>query len=45
MYLFNPHHAMFLDLSVTALGSGIKDSPLVDRSTENRLFVGYQYRF
>jgi len=45
MYLFNPHHAMFLDLSVTALGSAIKDSPLVDRSTENRLFVGYQYRF
>ncbi|HEY1397989.1 MipA/OmpV family protein [Roseateles sp.] len=45
MYLFDRHHAMLLDLSVTGLGSGIKDSSLVDRSTENRVFVGYQYRF
>jgi|APAra7269096714_1048519.scaffolds.fasta_scaffold01482_16 MipA family protein len=45
MYLFDRHHAMLLDLSVKGLGSGIKDSTLVDRSTENRVFVGYQYRF
>lgn len=44
-YLFNPHHSMFLDLGVTSLSGKIKDSPLVDRSTENRVFVGYLYRF
>ena len=45
MYLFNRHHSMFVDVGVTSLGSGIKDSPLVDSSTENRVFLGYLYRF
>ena len=45
MYLFNPKNAVFVDVGVTSLGSGIKDSPLVDGSTENRVFVGYLYRF
>jgi len=45
MYLFDRHHSMFLDLGVTGLGKEIKNSPLVDRSTENRVLVGYLYRF
>ena len=34
-----------MDVEVTRLASSIKDSPLVDRSTENRVFLGYLYRF
>ncbi|WP_337881169.1 MipA/OmpV family protein [Rheinheimera sp.] len=45
MYLFNPSHSVLLDLSVTSLGSEIKDSPLVDSSTEQRVLFGYIYRF
>jgi len=45
MYLFDQRHSMFVDLEVTRLAKEIKDSPLVDRSTENRVFVGYLYRF
>jgi len=44
-YMFDPHHSIFLDLSVTRLASEIRNSPLVDRSTENRVFMGYLYRF
>jgi len=44
-YMFNEKHFMFLDLSVTSLGSEIKDSPLVDSSTQSRVFLGYIYRF
>ncbi len=44
-YLFDRHHSMFLDVGVTSLAKEIKNSPLVDRSTENRVFVGYLYRF
>lgn len=44
-YLFDRHHSMFLDVGVTRLAKEIKHSPLVDRSTENRVFVGYLYRF
>ena len=45
MYLFNARHSVFVDVGVTRLGSGIKESPLVDSSTENRVFMGYLYRF
>lgn len=38
-------HIMFVDMSVTRLGSGITDSPLVDRSTEGGVRLGYMYRF
>ena len=34
-----------LDLSTTNLGSSIKDSPLVDRSSQSSVRVGYLYRF
>jgi outer membrane protein len=44
-YLVDPHNSLFLDVGVTSLGKEIKNSPLVDRSTENRVFVGYLYRF
>jgi outer membrane protein len=44
-YIFDAHHSAFLDIGVTSLTEEIKDSPLVDRSTENRLLMGYMYRF
>jgi MipA family protein len=44
-YLFDRSHSMFLDVGVTRLAKEIKGSPLVDRSTENRMSVGYLYRF
>jgi len=44
-YIFDAHHSAFLDLGVTSLPEEIKDSPLVDRSTENRVLMGYMYRF
>lgn len=40
-----PRHQVFADLSVTLLGSAIKNSPLVDRSSLPHLRVGYQYQF
>ncbi|WP_459615948.1 MipA/OmpV family protein [Bordetella sp. 2513F-2] len=45
VYDFNKHHSVMLDLQLTRLSSDAKDSPLVDRSTENRVFLGYMYRF
>lgn len=44
-YMLKQKHFIFLDASVTSLASEIKDSPLVDRSTENRVFLGYIYNF
>ncbi|WP_296591373.1 MipA/OmpV family protein [Methylophaga sp.] len=44
-YMFNEKHFMFLDLSVTSLGSEIEDSPLVDSSTQSSVFLGYIYLF
>jgi len=32
-------------VSATRLAPEIQDSPLVDRSTENRVLLGYVYRF
>jgi outer membrane protein len=45
IFRFDRNHAILLDASVTGLASPIKNSPLVDRSTENRLFLAYVYRF
>jgi len=45
IYSLAPHHALSLDVSTTRLGSGIKDSPLTDRSNETMAFLGYLYRF
>lgn len=44
-YMFDKRHSMFLDVEVTSLAKGIKDSPLVDRSSEYGMFLGYLYRF
>jgi MipA family protein len=45
LYGLTQQQSVFLDLHVTALGSAIKDSPLVDRSTVSGLRLGYAYRF
>lgn len=44
-YALAPRQSLFLDLSTTKLGSSIKDSPLVDRSSQSGVRVGYLYRF
>jgi outer membrane protein len=44
-YMFKKKHLLFVDVSVTSLASEIKDSPLVDSSTENRIVLGYIYHF
>jgi outer membrane scaffolding protein for murein synthesis (MipA/OmpV family) len=44
-YALAPRHNLFLDVSTTSLGSSIKDSPLVDRSSQTGVRVGYLYRF
>lgn len=44
-YEVTPRNSIFLDLSASALGSEIKDSPIVDGSTESRIFMGYVHMF
>lgn len=44
-YAIAPKQNVFLDLSSTRLGSNIKNSPLVDRSSQSGARVGYLYRF
>lgn len=45
MYMFDRNHSLMLDVAVTSLAKGIKDSPLVDRSSTNRVILGYIYSF
>lgn len=45
VYMFDNHNSVFVDAEVSKLSSAIKDSPLVDRSTQNNLTFGYVYRF
>ena len=45
VYGLAPRHALSLDVSTTRLGSGIKDSPLVERRNVSRVSFGYVYRF
>lgn len=45
VYQFDRHHSVLLDVGVTSLASEIKNSPLVDRPTENSVFLSYVYRF
>jgi MipA family protein len=45
IYRFDRHHSMMLNVGVRSLGKEIKDSPIVGRSTENRLMLGYKYSF
>jgi outer membrane protein len=44
-YALAPRQSIFLDVSTTSLGSSIKDSPLVDQSSQTGVRVGYLYRF
>ena len=45
IYRFDKHQSMMLNVGVKSLGKEIKDSPIVGRSTENRVMLGYMYRF
>ncbi|MCV4276064.1 MipA/OmpV family protein [Pseudomonas capsici] len=45
VYKLDHHNSMFVDLEVSNLSSEIEDSPLVDRSTQNKVTLGYLYRF
>lgn len=45
MVRLDAHQALMFDVGVTSLAKGIKDSPLVDRSSENRVLLGYVYRY
>jgi outer membrane scaffolding protein for murein synthesis (MipA/OmpV family) len=44
-YGFAQNQSVFVDVSASTLGSGIKDSPIVDRSSETAVRFGYLYRF
>lgn len=44
-FLVAPRQSIFLDLSATRLGNAIKNSPLVDKSTQSGFLLGYLYRF
>lgn len=44
-YSINPKNIVFLDISTTSFGSAVKDSPLVDKSSQSVVAVGYSYRF
>jgi outer membrane protein len=45
IYRFDKQQSLILNVGVKALGKEIKNSPIVDRSTENRVMLGYTYRF
>jgi outer membrane protein len=45
MYRLDKEQSLMLSIGVKSLGKEIKDSPIVDRSTENRVMLGYTYRF
>jgi outer membrane protein len=44
-YAVSPKQTVFLDVSATSFGSGIKNSPLVSRSNQTGVRLGYVYRF
>lgn len=44
-YVFDRKQSVFLDLSLSKFSQEIEDSPIVDRSTGNRIGLGYLYRF
>jgi outer membrane protein len=45
VYALAPRHAVSLDVSTTRVGTGIKDSPLVERRNLSSVRLGYVYRF
>lgn len=44
LYLVDARQSLFMDLELSSLSTGTRDSPLVDRSTENRVVLGFLYR-
>ncbi len=44
-YTLAPRQWIFVDVSSTRLGSAIKNSPLVNRSSQSAVTAGYLYRF
>lgn len=44
-YALTPRHNVFVDVSATRLGGAIKDSPLVEKSSESGVKFGYLYSF
>jgi len=44
-YALAPNQIVTLDVGTTLYGSGIKNSPLVDRSSQTSVRLGYVYRF
>lgn len=44
-YRPSQHHIFFMDTVTTLLGSSIKESPLVDKSSQTMLSLGYVYSF
>lgn len=45
IYRFDKRQSVMLNVGVKFLGKEIKNSPIVGRSTESRVMVGYLYRF
>lgn len=45
LYFFDKQHSLMLNVGVKSLGKGIKNSSIVDRSSENHVMVGYKYSF
>jgi MipA family protein len=45
IYRLDAHQSLMLNVGVKSLGKEIKSSPIVDRSSENRVMLGYTYRF
>lgn len=45
IYMVDREQSVIVGLSATRLGSEIRKSPLVGRSSENGIFLGYVYRF
>ncbi len=45
IYRFDKHQSLMLNVGVKSLGKEIKNSPVVGRTTENRVMLGYLYRF
>lgn len=44
-YAIDRHQSVYVDVSATQVGKQIKNSPLVDRSSQSSVSVGYLYRF
>lgn len=44
-YTVGGPHSLFLDIAATTLPERISNSPLVERGNENRVALGYMYRF